>query len=134
MPPRMNDGATAFHLSGRTFRHDLKGPARAFASGGESAFVGRGIGRRQSLTENLRSQHVDDTIGGVMRLLQCPTCGTRFEAALSTALPFCCERCRKIDLGRWLNEEHGVPWEREEPDEADELDLANENQHQTEWP
>jgi endogenous inhibitor of DNA gyrase (YacG/DUF329 family) len=26
-------------------------------------------------------------------------------------LPFCSERCRLIDLGRWLNEEHALPCE-----------------------
>ena len=29
-------------------------------------------------------------------------------------MPFCCERCRYIDLGRWLDEEHGLPVERAE--------------------
>ena len=27
------------------------------------------------------------------------------------APPFCCERCKLIDLGRWLDEEIGVPHE-----------------------
>ncbi len=39
-----------------------------------------------------------------------------------------------IDMGRWLNEEHGVPWEREEPDEPDDTDVANKNEHRAEWP
>ena len=29
----------------------------------------------------------------------------------TTAMPFCSERCRLIDLGRWLDEEIGVPVE-----------------------
>ncbi|MCA9133849.1 MAG: DNA gyrase inhibitor YacG [Planctomycetales bacterium] len=29
-------------------------------------------------------------------------------------LPFCSDRCRLIDLGRWLNEEHAVPCDAEE--------------------
>lgn len=24
-------------------------------------------------------------------------------------MPFCCERCRMIDLGRWLDEKQGLP-------------------------
>ena len=24
-------------------------------------------------------------------------------------MPFCCERCRMIDLGKWLNEEASIP-------------------------
>jgi endogenous inhibitor of DNA gyrase (YacG/DUF329 family) len=34
-------------------------------------------------------------------------------------LPFCSERCRLIDLGRWLNEEHALPCEAE-GDSADD--------------
>ena len=34
------------------------------------------------------------------------------------SLPFCSERCRLIDLGRWLNEEHALTCEAEE-DEAE---------------
>ena len=43
--------------------------------------------------------------------LTCSTCGRRFEFAESTAPPFCSERCRLIDLGRWLDEENGLPHE-----------------------
>lgn len=39
----------------------------------------------------------------------CPTCKKEFKPDSSEALPFCSERCRTIDLGRWLGEEHGLP-------------------------
>ncbi len=29
-------------------------------------------------------------------------------------MPFCSERCRLLDLGRWLGERYGVPCEPEE--------------------
>lgn len=45
-----------------------------------------------------------------MRQANCPTCraisGPRSE---NPAFPFCSERCRLIDLGRWLGEEYRVP-------------------------
>jgi endogenous inhibitor of DNA gyrase (YacG/DUF329 family) len=41
--------------------------------------------------------------------LRCPTCEREFTAAESTALPFCSERCRLIDLGRWLDEGYFLP-------------------------
>lgn len=41
--------------------------------------------------------------------MRCPTCKTEFQQAESDALPFCCERCRTIDLGRWLDEGYGLP-------------------------
>ncbi len=40
----------------------------------------------------------------------CPTCKRETEwSASSPYRPFCSERCRLIDLGAWLNEEHAIP-------------------------
>jgi uncharacterized protein len=51
--------------------------------------------------------------------MRCPVCGKEFDFAASTAKPFCSDRCRSIDLGRWLDESYGLP---AVPDpEADEL-------------
>lgn len=50
----------------------------------------------------------------------CPICSQRFGVATATTFPFCSERCRKIDLGRWLNEEYSVPYERSD-DGTDDL-------------
>ena len=43
------------------------------------------------------------------KLLRCPTCGmlVRFN---DEDFPFCSDRCRKIDLGRWLKEEISIPY------------------------
>jgi len=50
--------------------------------------------------------------------MQCPTCKSNFDPAASDAMPFCSERCRTIDLGRWLVEKNTLP---SAPDpEADE--------------
>ncbi|MGE0606086.1 MAG: DNA gyrase inhibitor YacG [Pirellulales bacterium] len=48
---------------------------------------------------------------------KCPSCGKRFSVAESEAVPFCSARCRQIDLGRWLGEQHSVPLARHEEDE-----------------
>jgi uncharacterized protein len=51
--------------------------------------------------------------------MRCPVCHREFEPATSPALPFCSERCRTIDLGRWLGETYSLPTV---PDpEADEI-------------
>ena len=51
--------------------------------------------------------------------MRCPVCKREFEKESSPAVPFCSERCRTIDLGRWLGESYGLP---AVPDpEADEL-------------
>ena len=43
--------------------------------------------------------------------VQCPTCGHRVDLQKTPAPPFCSARCQTIDLGRWLDEEIGVPFE-----------------------
>lgn len=47
--------------------------------------------------------------------VQCPTCGAPVEwKAESTYRPFCCERCKLIDLGAWAAEEHAIPGDNQE--------------------
>jgi hypothetical protein len=42
----------------------------------------------------------------------CPTCKKPARPrATNASAPFCCERCRQVDLGKWLNEEHRLPGE-----------------------
>jgi endogenous inhibitor of DNA gyrase (YacG/DUF329 family) len=51
--------------------------------------------------------------------MRCPICKREFNPTTTPAMPFCSERCRTIDLGRWLDESYGLPVT---PDpEADEL-------------
>ncbi|MBI1900461.1 MAG: DNA gyrase inhibitor YacG [Planctomycetia bacterium] len=44
-----------------------------------------------------------------MAKVRCPICQQWFDEKSSSALPFCSERCRTIDLGRWLGEAYRVP-------------------------
>ena len=39
----------------------------------------------------------------------CPTCREALPATRPPAFPFCSERCRMIDLGRWLDEDYRIP-------------------------
>jgi endogenous inhibitor of DNA gyrase (YacG/DUF329 family) len=50
----------------------------------------------------------------------CPTCQRAFDSERSTALPFCSERCRLVDLGRWLDEKFSLPVEPELDFDLDE--------------
>ena len=52
-----------------------------------------------------------------MAVLRCPTCQMQFDTDSTTAMPFCSDRCRQVDLGRWLNEEIGVPLQPDYDDE-----------------
>lgn len=43
---------------------------------------------------------------------KCPICGKAFEAPSLEAwpsFPFCTERCRLIDLGRWIDGDYAIP-------------------------
>ena len=45
-----------------------------------------------------------------MSTFPCPTCQRPVEwSAAARWRPFCSERCRKIDLGAWANEEYQMP-------------------------
>jgi endogenous inhibitor of DNA gyrase (YacG/DUF329 family) len=59
--------------------------------------------------------------------MRCPVCNREFDPATSPALPFCGERCRTIDLGRWLGEVYQVPVvpdpeADEKPEQAPDVD------------
>ncbi len=57
----------------------------------------------------------------------CPTCHKAFDPAASRALPFCSERCRQIDLKRWLNQEISIPYvEADESDESRHAELPDD--------
>lgn len=58
-----------------------------------------------------------------MPSFRCSTCGreVEFSGGLPAIYPFCSERCRLVDLGRWLREEYSI--ERElTPEEAAEYE------------
>jgi endogenous inhibitor of DNA gyrase (YacG/DUF329 family) len=65
------------------------------------------------------------------REVNCPTCKKKFNYFESEFRPFCCEKCRLIDLGQWLSESYAVPAEKLTPDEMDTLEkLQNEENRQ----
>jgi uncharacterized protein len=55
-----------------------------------------------------------------MPFIPCPICEKQFDPATSPAMPFCSDRCRQIDLGRWLRGVYSVPVERNPDEEGDE--------------
>ena len=45
-------------------------------------------------------------------VVTCPTCGAKVKWNENQPWrPFCSERCRLIDLGKWADEEHRIPGE-----------------------
>jgi endogenous inhibitor of DNA gyrase (YacG/DUF329 family) len=51
--------------------------------------------------------------------VKCPTCKKKSEWNDNPWRPFCTERCRLLDLGKWLNEEYSV--ECDEKDDFEEV-------------
>jgi endogenous inhibitor of DNA gyrase (YacG/DUF329 family) len=66
-----------------------------------------------------------------MALVRCPTCSKPFDPQTSTTMPFCSERCRRIDLNRWLSEDISIPYrelgEDDSPRDRDEAGDVNED-------
>jgi len=54
-----------------------------------------------------------------MRKVRCPTCKKEGDWLEGKYGPFCSKRCRLVDLGKWLNEEHKVS-EPLQPDQITE--------------
>jgi endogenous inhibitor of DNA gyrase (YacG/DUF329 family) len=48
----------------------------------------------------------------------CPTCKRDIVWEESAYRPFCSERCRLIDLGAWLSEQHAIPGETAQPEDG----------------
>ncbi|MFZ4712380.1 MAG: DNA gyrase inhibitor YacG [Bacteriovoracaceae bacterium] len=50
-------------------------------------------------------------------LVFCPQCKKKFAYYSSVFRPFCCERCKMVDLGHWLSESYSVAGEKLKPEE-----------------
>jgi endogenous inhibitor of DNA gyrase (YacG/DUF329 family) len=54
---------------------------------------------------------------------KCPTCKTEVQAPPENRFfPFCTQRCRTIDLGKWLNEEYRLVNDTAEDEEDGSAD------------
>ncbi|MGH9341803.1 MAG: DNA gyrase inhibitor YacG [Acidobacteriota bacterium] len=56
---------------------------------------------------------------------RCPTCGTIVKKK-DAYFPFCSERCRLIDLGRWATENYRIPGPPADTDKKEEEDAESE--------
>ena len=55
--------------------------------------------------------------------VKCPTCEKAVEWSEDNPhRPFCCERCKLIDLGAWASENYAIPAEPALPSEFDSND------------
>jgi uncharacterized protein len=54
--------------------------------------------------------------------VKCPTCRKEVEWDNKPHRPFCCERCRLIDLGAWTQERYRIAGEEVDYNRADDDD------------
>jgi endogenous inhibitor of DNA gyrase (YacG/DUF329 family) len=66
------------------------------------------VGIRLDKRRTLQSMSIDSAQKPSV-MIRCPICNSQFDPRQSMAMPFCGERCRTIDLGRWLGETYAVP-------------------------
>ncbi|MBU6221901.1 MAG: DNA gyrase inhibitor YacG [Planctomycetes bacterium] len=52
----------------------------------------------------------------------CPVCDAPVDLTTTPTVPFCSDRCRLIDLGRWLDEAYGLPDAKKPGADDDEAD------------
>ncbi len=56
------------------------------------------------------SIETDYTVMRLMRIIKCPICGKNVKFCekekFPPNFPFCSQRCKLIDLGKWLDEEY----------------------------
>ena len=53
--------------------------------------------------------------------INCPTCYREVDWENNPARPFCCDRCRLIDLGKWADEEYHIEGKKVPEDDAGDL-------------
>jgi endogenous inhibitor of DNA gyrase (YacG/DUF329 family) len=64
---------------------------------------------------------------------KCPTCARLFERQDNPWRPFCSERCKLIDFGRWADEDYRVPGQqisRTDVSDQSESDETNEKERE----
>jgi len=59
------------------------------------------------------------------RIVKCPTCGKPVEWLPENRFrPFCCERCKQIDLGAWASDAYRIPGDAPSPEDDSDFEDA----------
>jgi uncharacterized protein len=64
--------------------------------------------------------------------MKCTTCGQPVELKDNPHRPFCSERCKLIDFGRWANEEYRIPVAETPLTETEEAPAGNSSADENE--
>ena len=60
--------------------------------------------------------------------IRCPVCGKQSDFFAEPVGPFCCGRCKMVDLGKWLDEDYRIsePLRPDHFEEYSELEGGSE--------
>lgn len=64
-------------------------------------------------------EHKDMTKNEPLKKVPCPVCNKEAAWRGNPFRPFCSERCRLIDLGKWASEDYRIPGEKKEVPEGE---------------
>ena len=64
----------------------------------------------------------------IPKALLCPTC-RKVVLANGEDFPFCSDRCRILDLGKWASGDYKISSPIQDPDLLEELARSNANRH-----
>lgn len=59
--------------------------------------------------------------------MKCPTCNNPVRWENNPYRPFCSERCKLVDLGRWVSEEYRVPGQQISTGDSEGSEEQGEN-------
>lgn len=59
-------------------------------------------------------------------MVNCPKCSKKFNYYSSDFRPFCSDKCKLIDLGRWLDQSYAIPVQQAPSLSDDPRDFENQ--------
>jgi endogenous inhibitor of DNA gyrase (YacG/DUF329 family) len=59
---------------------------------------------------------------------QCPTCNRQIQWQDNPFRPFCSERCKLLDLSKWVSEEYRVPGKPVPMEDTSEGEVARDDE------
>ncbi len=73
-----------------------------------------GAGRRKAAPKEGVKEAAKESVKASAK--PCPICGKPASAA---SRPFCSERCRDVDLNRWLSNSYAIPAAKDDDEDAE---------------
>jgi endogenous inhibitor of DNA gyrase (YacG/DUF329 family) len=73
-----------------------------------------GAGRRKAAPKEAVKEAAKESVKASAK--PCPICG---KPATAASRPFCSERCRDVDLNRWLSNSYAIPAAKDDDEDAE---------------